>query len=349
MVRKLLFTLVLITFITSCSSYTPFLARPVTFLPIQSVSVSLPIGIESAPTNVPVLEVNPVSVPALAPESIASSNLISVPAIVPALTIIPESVPVQSDLTTELSDHITTRLPIIEYHYSTFNMGTGVRMETDWFLSQLAWLHDNDFQALTSDQLTGFVKGTYNPPLRSVVLTFDVGASKFDDYTNIVIPALRQYHLHAIFFILASRTVDSCDDPDQACWPMLKQWADEGLISVGSHSWSHIDYQTLTPEDIYRDAAHSKALVEEKTGHIVQGICYPFDSVNPAAFDLLKSLGYTFAVGGYTQADRSAHASADQPYNLPRYYPYSGEDYYPIIGGTHGQTFDQMLLGSIDQ
>ena len=45
---------------------------------------------------------------------------------------------------------------------------------------------------------------------------------------------------------------------------------------------------------------------------------------------------------------RSPIANADQPFALPRYYPYSG-DYYPIIGGTHGQTFDEMLLGAIDQ
>jgi len=341
MFRKFLFILTLITLITTRLPHFSFPAQAAPSL-VASQPMTLPVTVkeeEAAPAPVTELVTKPEPVQAVVTKPTTDNSGLRPSPII------------QSDMTVAARppDHITTRLPIIEYHYSTFNMGTGVRMETDWFLSQLAWLHANDFQALTSDQLTGFVKGTYNPPQRSVVLTFDVGASKFDDYTNIVIPALRQYHLHAIFFILASRTVDSCDDPDQACWPMLKQWADEGIISVGSHSWSHIDYQTMTPEDIYRDAAHSKALVEEKTGHVVQGICYPFDSVNPAAFDLLKSLGYTFAVGGYTQADRSVHASADQPYNLPRYYPYSGEDYYPIIGGTHGQTFDQMLLSSIDQ
>jgi peptidoglycan/xylan/chitin deacetylase (PgdA/CDA1 family) len=266
-----------------------------------------------------------------------------------------------------LPEQQTTRLPILEYHYSTFKMSAGVRMETDWFLNQLQWLHDNDFQTLTAQQLADFVHGDLNPSPRSVVLTFDVGASKFDDYVDVIIPALRKYNFHAVFFILASRTVDSCETSGKrigsplqdvygqidvsaltTCWPLIKQWADEGIISVGSHSWSHIDYQTLAPDQIYRDAAHSKALIEEKTGHPVLGICYPFDSVNPAAFDLLDSLGYQFAVGGFTQADRSAHPNADQPFALPRYYPYSG-DYYPIIGGTHGQTFEQMMWGAIER
>jgi len=240
-----------------------------------------------------------------------------------------------------------SRLPILEYHYSTFRMADGVRMQTDWFENQLQWLDDNGYTTVTSQQLADFVQGKAELPQRSVALTFDVGASKFEDYTNIVVPALRQHGFHGIFFILASRTLDSCADPAIACWPMVKEWADEGIISVGSHTWTHLDYQTLTPQEIYLDAGHSKALIEEKTGHAVLGLCYPFDSVNPAAYDLLKSLGYQFAVAGFTRADRSALFNDSEPYNLPRYYPYSG-NYYPIIGGTHGQTFGEMLLGAVD-
>ena len=249
---------------------------------------------------------------------------------------------------TRLPDYSTTRLPIIEYHYSTFRMGDGVRMETEWFESQLGWLDEAGFTTLTAEQLVAFIHGDFHPPQRSVVLAFDVGASKFDDYTNVVIPALRKHNFHGIFFILASRTLDSCADPTLTCWPMIKQWADEGIISFGSHSWSHIDYATLTPEQIYLDAARSKALIEEKTGHPVLGLCYPFDSVTPAAFDLLDALGYQFAVGGPTRPERSAVFNDPEPYNLPRYYPYSG-DYYPLIGGTGGLTFEEMITGAIDQ
>jgi peptidoglycan/xylan/chitin deacetylase (PgdA/CDA1 family) len=289
----------------------------------------------AAPVELSVVQVNPT------PLLIEPTPL---PTLIPIIEVPVESVTVTEPLVPETT---ALRLPIIEYHYSTFYMGEGVRMETAWFENQLQWLDDNSFTTLTSNQLAAFVAGTYSPPQRSVVLTFDVGASKFDDYTNIVIPALRRHNFHGLFFILASRTVDSCDDPTLTCWPMVKQWADEGVISVGSHSWSHIDYATMSPEQIYLDAAHSKALIEEKTGHTVLGICYPFDSVNVAAYDLLETLGYEFAVGGYTRGDRSALFNDDSPYNLPRYYPYSG-DYYPIIGGTRGQTFDEMLLGAIE-
>ncbi len=299
--------------------------------------------------------IQPVSARAVAPEEILTNPVVStlldemaLPKDQPLAVYPPVPIPafeLTPDLPTQPAP--ATRLPILEYHYSTFRMSEGVRMETDWFENQLQWLDDNGYTTVTSQQLADFVNGNASLPQRSVALTFDVGFSKFDDYTNVVIPALRRHGFHGLFFILASRTLDSCADPTLACWPLVKQWADEGVISVGSHTWTHLDYQSLSPEQIYSDAAHSKALIEEKIDHTVLGLCYPFDSVNPAAFDLLKSLDYQFAVGGFTRADRSALFNDSDPYNLPRYYPYSG-DYYPIIGGTHGQTFDQMLLGAID-
>jgi peptidoglycan/xylan/chitin deacetylase (PgdA/CDA1 family) len=336
-----LLALLVIVLTSACATAYPPMVQPAfgPVIEVDSVPVVVGVGqvLAPVPLDIPVeLEeidapISPILIPTLEPTAL--------PSLEPII-----EVPIETIAAVEPT---ALRLPIIEYHYSTFRMGEGVRMETDWFESQLQWLEANGFTTLSSDQLAAFVAGTYSPPQRSVVLTFDVGASKFDDYSNIVIPALRRHHFHGLFFILASRTLETCDDPTITCWPKVKQWADEGVISMGSHSWSHIDYTTLSPEQIYLDAARSKALIEEKTGHPVLGICYPFDAPNPASYDLLKSLGYAFAVGGYTRADRSALFNDGSPYNLPRYYPYSG-DYYPIIGGTHGKTFGEMLLGAIE-
>jgi peptidoglycan/xylan/chitin deacetylase (PgdA/CDA1 family) len=280
--------------------------------------------------------------------TVAPASPTATPIVQPTSTMAaaPTSVPITVAEPTDAAPlAITQRVPIIEYHYSTFNMGEGVRMKPEWFEEQMRWLAENGFTTLTDQQLADFVAGTYWPPERSVALTFDVGASKFDDYTEVVIPTLRRYGFHAIFFVLASRTVDECDG-ENTCWPTLAEWQAEGLISVGSHSWSHIDYATMTPEQIVMDAGRSKKLIEEKLGMPVVGICYPFDSPNPAAFSLLETLGYKFAVGGHTRNDRVAVSGDAEPYNLPRLYPYSGEDFYPVIGGTGGLTFAEMMLAA---
>jgi hypothetical protein len=76
-------------------------------------------------------------------------------------------------------------------------------------------------------------------------------------------------------------------------------------------------------------------------------LCYPFDSVNPAAFELLPALGYEFAVAGGTRLDRSALSGDPEPFNLPRYYPYANPARYPRLIGSPAQTFAQMLMNAI--
>ena len=240
---------------------------------------------------------------------------------------------------------LAVRLPIVEYHYSTFYFD-GVAMQTNWFLEQMQWLADQGFDTLTIDELAAYVEGSYQPPERSVALTFDVGISNFDDYLNVVIPALRRYGHHGIFFVQTQGVLDECDGTF-TCWPSLAEWYAEGLISIGSHTVYHRDFNTLPPAQIALELAGSKKTIEEKLGVSVIGVCYPFDAPSPAAFPILKSLGYRFAVGGYTRGERSALFADAEPYNLPRYYPYSSDTLYPLLSGSGGLTFPELILSSI--
>ena len=238
-----------------------------------------------------------------------------------------------------------SRVPILEYHYNSFEMLPSVMMKPEWFEAQMRWLAAAGFHTLNSAELAGFVAGSQPAPARSVALTFDVGASHFDEYLSDIVPTLRREHLRAIFFVMPSQTRDTCDG-QTACWPSLLAWRDEGLISIESHSFLHEDYATLSPEMLAFDIVRSKRAIEARTGQPVLGLCYPFDSVTPAALDLLARAGYRYAVAGATRPDRSAQWGDPQPFALPRYYPYSGESTYPIVGGTHGLTFQEMMLGA---
>lgn len=240
---------------------------------------------------------------------------------------------------------LARRLPIIEYHYSTFLMAADVQMQTAWFEAQLQWLADHDYVTLSSAQLADFVAGRWAPPARAVALTFDVGASHFDDYRTVIIPALRRLGMQAIFFVMPSQTRDACD-ADWACWPQLLAWRDEGLIAIESHSLTHYDFATLPPERLALDIEGSKRAIEAKTGQPVLGLCYPFDSLSAAAPELLRAAGYAYAVAGPTRRDRSAHFADAMPFALPRYYPYSGEAFYPHLGRSDGPTFAELVLAA---
>ena len=63
------------------------------------------------------------------------------------------------------------------------------------FEDQIEWLTKNS-DILSEDDLISVVWGEYQPPGRSVVLTFDDGYS--DNYT-LAYPVLRQYHAPALF------------------------------------------------------------------------------------------------------------------------------------------------------
>ncbi len=237
------------------------------------------------------------------------------------------------------------RIPIIEYHNPTFVLSDEVMMTPEWFDDQLRWLYENGYMTLNTAQLVDFLNGG-SYPQKSVVLSFDIGVDRHSEYAQIVIPALRKYGFTAIIFLVANTNLigDECNLGETFCWSELRSWSDEGLISVESHGIWHMDYATLDAATQRSDAGLSKELIEANIGKPVLGFAYPYDSYNIQTFSLLKSLGYQFAVAGYTRSDRSALLGDSDRYFLPRVYPYSNPDVYPRLSTANGLTFEEMVL-----
>ncbi len=238
------------------------------------------------------------------------------------------------------------RLPILEYHDTGFNISGGqVAMTPEWFLEQMQWLRDNGFVTLTADQLLGFLDGSYDPPQRSVVLTFDIGQPRADDYQNVVLPALRQHGFHALFFVLTNAISDDGAE-NTISWAMLRQWRDEGLISVQSHGVYHPDYTQLSYGEMLWDARTSYDLIRAQMGQPPLIFAFPFDAAPDDPALLLQRAGYLAGMAGH-RSDRSALRLDADRFALPRYYPYADPDRYPILVGAEGWTFPEMILQAI--
>lgn len=238
------------------------------------------------------------------------------------------------------------RFPILEYHDTQYNSSNGqVMMTTAWFLEQMQWLDDNRFTTLTADQLLSFLDGASSPPERSVLLTFDIGTDRADDYQNVIIPALRSHGFRAVFFVLTNAITED-GAGNTLSWTMLRQWRDEGLISVQSHGVYHPDYTQLSFGQMLWDARTSHDLIAQQMGIAPTLFAFPFDSIpnNPAL--VMQRAGYQGAVGGY-RLERSVTLMDAERYGLPRYYPYSNLTDYPILVGTERWTFGEMLLAAI--
>jgi peptidoglycan/xylan/chitin deacetylase (PgdA/CDA1 family) len=241
-----------------------------------------------------------------------------------------------------------THIPIIEYHYSEYNLGNQVMMTTDWFESQMGWLADNSFTTLSAADLIAYMNGGAFPQ-KSVILSFDLGTARKDNFINVIIPTLEKYKFTALFFLLVNDNVitDTCDNSDKFCWDDLRQWQQEGIASIESHGITHPDYATLTTAQMSWDAGQAFKIISTKLGTAPLGFAYPFDSIPSQAPKVIQSLGYQFAAGGYSHPDRSVEVMDTDRYSLPRVYPYSNMTIYPIIGGSKGKTFDQMVMSFI--
>jgi peptidoglycan/xylan/chitin deacetylase (PgdA/CDA1 family) len=244
---------------------------------------------------------------------------------------------------------VARHIPIIEYHYSTYNVDNRVMMTTAWFESQMKWLADNGFTTLGAADLVAYLNGEAFPQ-KSVVLTFDLGTAQKANFTNVIIPTLEKYKFTALFFLLVNDSVvtDNCANPDKFCWDDLRRWQQESTISIESHGIRHADYDTLSRDQMSWDAEGAFETISAKVGTPPLGFAYPYDSIPSQSPGVIQSLGYRFAVGGNTRPDRSAGVKDADRYSLPRIYPYSNLSIYPIIGGSHGLTFDQTLTSVIN-
>lgn len=243
-----------------------------------------------------------------------------------------------------LSSTSTRKVPALEYHHSSFTLNSNTMMTPQWFESQMKWLRDNNFYALNADEFASYLAGAHHPPEKSVLLTFDLGTAHFDDFTNVIVPALRKYNLRGVLFLVVNVTSDQCAN-GYACWSRLREWQTEGVLSVQSHGMTHPDYAKSSKQQIQYDAEQSKKVIEARLGIPVIAFAYPYDSAPAAAQSIVKALGYKFALSGNTRSDKSVTARDPLLYNLPRYYPYSGIGTYPTIYGTT-LTFEQMMLGA---
>jgi peptidoglycan/xylan/chitin deacetylase (PgdA/CDA1 family) len=234
------------------------------------------------------------------------------------------------------------RLAVVEYHHTTYRFSDEIFMTTEWFRSQLDWLAENGYRTLSAEQLATFLDGG-SVPAQSVVLTFDIGTGQRADFSENIIPALRLHGFHALLFVVTNAIADDCGPDNKVCWPDLRDWAAEGLISVESHGVSHPDFSTITAADQRWDAQTSRQIIAERMGREPLGFAYPYDSYNDGALRVIESVGYRFAVAGNTRSDRSVRRADPHRFDLPRMYPYSNAQIYPAIYAAGGKTFGDLI------
>jgi peptidoglycan/xylan/chitin deacetylase (PgdA/CDA1 family) len=229
-------------------------------------------------------------------------------------------------------------IPAFEYHSDNYGMGSSggkaIDMTPQSFEEQMKWLHDNDFHAVTGDELKQYIHDeTYNLPARSIILTFDMGNPEscgpepVERITNV----FNKYNMHGIFTIW---TIQMDDDPSRgfctnnSCWDAYKKATTLGVATMGTHTNSHRDFATLSSREGLRELALSKQKIEEKTNSKCEVLTWPYESI-PEWAKSIDNIGIYTAFGGntYTMKENAVHKTDTNWYNLPRILPPSTDGY----------------------
>ncbi len=136
-------------------------------------------------------------------------------------------------------------------------------------------------------------------PGKPVLLTFDGGYLDFLEYA---FPLLKQFDFTATVFVVTDSIgkTNSWEKADSEAvqlmgWPELIQLRDAGM-DIGSMSATYQPLTGLSPTEIVREAAKSRAILERGLGKSVKCFAYPYGSVDQIVEHLIGAVGYTFGV-----------------------------------------------------
>jgi len=212
---------------------------------------------------------------------------------------------------------VTTSVPVLMYHEITTSPAGSARLAVSprSFETQIAYLHDAGFNAVTAGDLAAAAAGRTALPCRPVVLTFDDG---FADFHEIALPILQKHGFTATLFMTTGWIRDGAQRQSSApgrmlSWSQLAEIAAAG-IEVGGHSDQHPQLDQLETGAVHRELAASKEALEDTLGLPVPGMAYPFGYSNAQVRRLAAEVGYSYA---YAVGNRKFGSQPDQ-FSLPR-------------------------------
>jgi peptidoglycan/xylan/chitin deacetylase (PgdA/CDA1 family) len=202
--------------------------------------------------------------------------------------------------------HYTGKVPILVYH----DLGNpppgqdypGLYVSDADFEAEMAWLHQQGYQAVTLDEMMNdfFHGGTL--PAKPIVITFDNGYIPQATFAPAV---LARYGWPGV---LNEITVDHLNNN------RLRRLVSLGW-EVDSHSLTHPDLTQLSPVELQQQLVQSRRFLQRVLRVPVNSFCYPSSRYNSTVVAAVRAAGYTNAV---TENPGFATPQTD-PYLLPRF------------------------------
>lgn len=203
-------------------------------------------------------------------------------------------------------------VPILMYHSVNDTIAYGITLPNantvtvENFEKQMMYLKNHGYKVITLDELAEGIKRHKAFDHKSVVVTFDDGYE--DNYTH-AFPILKKYNIPATIFMIS----DSIDRPGYLTLAEMKEM-DVSVIDFGSHTHRHVYLPQAGTESQRDEIINSKKILEEKLGHRIDYLAYPFGGFNKEVKALVKETGYK----GACTTNRGRHKFNDDVYELKR-------------------------------
>lgn len=189
-------------------------------------------------------------------------------------------------------------VPVLMYHSIDNNDKiTKLSVSPESFARQMKFLHDRNYNVVGLDKVVLYMQKKEKVPPRTVAITFDDGL--YNNYEN-AYPVLKKYGIPATMFVI----VKKIGQPGYVGLKEIREMSDSGVITIGSHTVSHLWLPAMGGKQLAYELQASKEALENDTGKKVGIICYPIGAHNERVKRFSKEAGYACAVA--TNPGRSA-------------------------------------------
>jgi peptidoglycan/xylan/chitin deacetylase (PgdA/CDA1 family) len=197
---------------------------------------------------------------------------------------------------------------VLIYHRVGGGANSEIDLPADEFERQMEWLSesgrvislDDAVDLLGSPEADDAGNMALMPSANPVVVTFDDGTA---DLAEVALPILVRHEVPATVY-LATKYVD-----EQLTWPAdgaplswagAKEMVASGLVTIGSHTHSHVLLDRLDAKEARRELDRSKKLIQDKLGVKAEHFAYPkaVAPISPEIEDLVRSKFRSAALSG---------------------------------------------------
>ncbi len=177
-------------------------------------------------------------------------------------------------------------VPVLNYHQINDRDENALTVHTDQFDAQMKYLAENGYHAITpKEMLEAWDSGTPLPE-KPVIITFDDG---YADNYRCAYPILQKYNLRGTIF-LVSDFISTY--PNYLTWAQVLEMQESGLVNFESHTLSHAQLDTTSPEETWNQLSNSKKALEWYLKKDIDFLAYPCGFYDEELQSKVKEAGY---------------------------------------------------------